>query len=194
MTTERHLKRNEELEEIECWNQLTSVYSEHANLKVLRKIVSEVVKVTGIRIKREQYRKKKGYVEYLQEHWEVAKRIALGITIDSEDIKQGPLAQKHQKHQEIQEDEINTIIQPQQMLAQQVTHQQNQYLQIPQPQPIQIQVSQNNNHQSQNDEFQSFLSNVENTSNKDYDFNGIPDENMYNFFDFNVRSDDDFYI
>lgn len=194
MTTERHLKRNEELEEIECWKQLTSVYSEHANLKVLRKIVSEVVKVTGIRLKREQYRKKKGYVEYLQEHWEVAKRIALGITIDAEDIKQGPLAQKHQKDEKDDRNNINTIIQHQQMLTQQVTDKQNQYLQISQTQPLQIQVSQYNNHQSQNDEFQSGLSNVENTSNKDYDFNGILDENMYNFFDFNVRSDDDFYI
>ena len=193
MTTTKHLKRNDDLDQFECWKQIVDVYGEHTNLKVLKKMVDEVVKVTGIPIKREQYRKKKGYVEYLQEHWEVVERIALGITIDPEDIKQGPLAQKHKK------DYITTIIQPQQMFTPQATAQQTNYLQIQNHQilqvhPIQNQVSLNILDRSQNDEIQRDFSNIGSTSNQDFDFNGMPDENMYNFFDFHVRSDDDFYI
>lgn len=105
MSQQEGLPKDRKLRKYSCWLQLVEKKGKYIPSKHLKRITDEIhLRIPRLKIGRNTvngYRKKEGYVRFLQENWGEVKEIALAVELKEEDVKQGPIA-KERKENSIQ--------------------------------------------------------------------------------------------
>ncbi|KAK8889692.1 hypothetical protein M9Y10_034446 [Tritrichomonas musculus] len=145
MSQQEGLPKDRKLRKYSCWLQLVGKKGIYIPSKHLRRITDEIhLRIPRLKIGRNTvngYRKKEGYVRFLQENWGEVKEIALAVELKEEDVGQGPIA-KERKENFIQLQKA-IAVQAQSSsynptLLQQAQQTQLQHPPLPLPQPVPV--------------------------------------------------------
>mgnify|MGYP001090363140 CR=1 FL=1 len=102
MSQQEGLPKDRKLRKYSCWLQLVEKKGIYIPSKHLRRITDEIhLRIPRLKIGRNTvngYRKKEGYVRFLQENWGEVKEIALAVELKEEDVGQGPIAKERKEN------------------------------------------------------------------------------------------------